>query len=106
MSVVFYHGVPFKFNKVIRDHSRFVHTVKFSPNGDLFASAGADGKVLGNNGIYSAFRKVARHLNSLVNFRSSCTTAKQVIKFKSLLLIKLILVVSLQLRGLHAVNIC
>ncbi|KAH8551059.1 WD40-repeat-containing domain protein [Umbelopsis sp. PMI_123] len=45
MSVVFYHGVPFKFNKVIRDHSRFVHTVKFSPNGDLFASAGADGKI-------------------------------------------------------------
>lgn len=49
MSVVFYHGVPFKYNKVIRDHSRFVHTVKFSPNGDLFASAGADGKVQGKN---------------------------------------------------------
>ncbi|KAI9288350.1 WD40-repeat-containing domain protein [Umbelopsis sp. AD052] len=45
MSVVFYHGVPFKYNKVIRDHSRFVHTVKFSPNGDFFASAGADGKI-------------------------------------------------------------
>lgn len=46
MTVVFYHGVPFKFNKVIRDHSRFVQSVKFSPNGDLFSTAGADGKVL------------------------------------------------------------
>ncbi|KAJ2958502.1 hypothetical protein NQZ79_g5910 [Umbelopsis isabellina] len=45
MTVVFYHGVPFKFNKVIRDHTRFVQSVKFSPNGDLFSTAGADGKI-------------------------------------------------------------
>ncbi|RCH82918.1 WD40 repeat-like protein [Rhizopus azygosporus] len=45
LAVSFFHGVPFKFEKTIRDHSRFVHDVKFSPNGDLFASVGADGKI-------------------------------------------------------------
>ncbi|ORZ21130.1 WD40-repeat-containing domain protein [Absidia repens] len=45
MTVAFSHGVPFKFNKTIRDHSNFVHSVQFSPNGDHFASAGADGKI-------------------------------------------------------------
>ncbi|ORZ01469.1 WD40-repeat-containing domain protein [Syncephalastrum racemosum] len=45
MTVAFYHGVPFKYNKTIRDHSRFVHAVEFSPNGDYFVSAGADAKL-------------------------------------------------------------
>lgn len=45
MTVVFYHGVPFKYNKTIRDHSRFIHAVEFSPSGDHFVSVGADGKV-------------------------------------------------------------
>ncbi|KAI8394283.1 WD40-repeat-containing domain protein [Radiomyces spectabilis] len=45
MSVVFYHGVPFKYQKTIRDHTRFVNAVEFSPNGDYFVSVGADGKI-------------------------------------------------------------
>ncbi|KAI8643689.1 WD40-repeat-containing domain protein [Parasitella parasitica] len=45
MTVTFFHGVPFKYNKNIRDHTRFVHSVTFSPDGKLFASAGADEKI-------------------------------------------------------------
>ncbi|KAI8086324.1 WD40-repeat-containing domain protein [Halteromyces radiatus] len=45
MTVAFSHGVPFKYDKTIRDHTRFVHAVQFSPNGDHFVSAGADGKM-------------------------------------------------------------
>ncbi|KAF7722001.1 hypothetical protein EC973_003784 [Apophysomyces ossiformis] len=45
MTVSFYHGVPFKFQKNIQDHTRFVNDVAFSPNGDLFVSVGADGKI-------------------------------------------------------------
>ncbi|KAJ3330290.1 hypothetical protein HDU76_006007 [Blyttiomyces sp. JEL0837] len=45
MTVNFYHGVPFKFNKSIRDHTRFVQCVRFSPNGDHFVTAGLDSKV-------------------------------------------------------------
>jgi WD repeat-containing protein 1 (actin-interacting protein 1) len=45
MTVNYYHGVPFKFEKSITDHSRFVQCVRFSPNGDFFASASSDSKV-------------------------------------------------------------
>ncbi|KAI8327787.1 WD40-repeat-containing domain protein [Chlamydoabsidia padenii] len=45
MTLAFSHGVPFKYNKTIRDHTRFVNAVEFSPNGDHFVSAGADGKI-------------------------------------------------------------
>lgn len=45
MTVAFYNGIPFKHNKTIRDHTRFVHAVEFSPNGDYFVSVGADAKV-------------------------------------------------------------
>ncbi|ORX47493.1 WD40 repeat-like protein [Hesseltinella vesiculosa] len=45
MSVTFFNGVPFKYNTTIRDHTRFVYSVQFSPNGEFFVSAGADGKI-------------------------------------------------------------
>ncbi|KAI8973908.1 WD40-repeat-containing domain protein [Pilobolus umbonatus] len=45
MTVSFFNGVPFKYAKSINDHTRFVHSVQFSPSGDFFASAGADGKL-------------------------------------------------------------
>ncbi|KAI7903062.1 WD40-repeat-containing domain protein [Cokeromyces recurvatus] len=45
MTVSFFTGVPFKHVKTIRDHTRFVHSVQFSPNGDFFVSGGADGKI-------------------------------------------------------------
>ncbi|KAG9322246.1 hypothetical protein KVV02_003162 [Mortierella alpina] len=44
-SLVFSNGVPFVFNKTIHDHTRFVQEVKFSHNGDMFASVGSDGKI-------------------------------------------------------------
>ncbi|KAG0359222.1 WD40 repeat-like protein, partial [Gamsiella multidivaricata] len=43
-TLVFSNGVPFVYNKSIQDHTRFVQEVKFSSNGDMFASVGADGK--------------------------------------------------------------
>jgi WD40 repeat protein len=45
MTVNFYHGVPFKFNKSIKDHSRFVQCVRYSPNGEQFLSSGSDSKI-------------------------------------------------------------
>ncbi|RKO87745.1 WD40-repeat-containing domain protein, partial [Blyttiomyces helicus] len=45
MTVNFYHGVPFKFNTSIKDHSRFVQCVRYSPSGDHFVSSGSDGKL-------------------------------------------------------------
>ncbi|KAJ8323194.1 WD40 repeat-like protein [Batrachochytrium dendrobatidis] len=45
MTVNFYHGVPFKFNKSSTNHSRFVQCVRYSPNGDFFVSSGSDGKI-------------------------------------------------------------
>ncbi|KAI5117164.1 hypothetical protein M0805_001022 [Coniferiporia weirii] len=44
-TIVFHTGVPFKFEKIIKTHSKFVQDVKFSPSGDHFASAGSDSKV-------------------------------------------------------------
>jgi len=41
-----YEGPPFKFKSQIEDHTRFVQAVRFSPSGDLFATAGFDGKIL------------------------------------------------------------
>ncbi|KAJ3050240.1 WD repeat-containing protein 1 [Rhizophlyctis rosea] len=46
MTVNFYHGVPFKFNRSLTDHTRFVQCVRYSPSGDHFVSAGSDGKLV------------------------------------------------------------
>lgn len=40
-----YEGPPFKFKNQLADHTRFVQAVRYSPNGDLFATAGFDGKM-------------------------------------------------------------
>ncbi|KAJ3410682.1 hypothetical protein HDV05_003479, partial [Chytridiales sp. JEL 0842] len=45
LTVNFYHGVPFKFNKSMNNHSRFVQCVRYSPSGDHFASCGMDSKI-------------------------------------------------------------
>ena len=39
-------AVPFKYDKLLSRHSRFVRDVKYSPNGDLFASVASDGKLI------------------------------------------------------------
>lgn len=44
-TLVFHTGVPWKFSKVIRTHSGFVQALSYSPNGDVFASAGSDRKI-------------------------------------------------------------
>lgn len=40
-----YEGPPFKFKSQLQDHNRFVQAIRFSPNGEQFASAGFDGKL-------------------------------------------------------------
>ncbi|XP_076316944.1 actin-interacting protein 1-like isoform X2 [Tachypleus tridentatus] len=49
-SVQIYEGPPFKFKLTLTDHSRFVQSVRYSPNGELFATAGFDGKLFLYNG--------------------------------------------------------
>ncbi|KAK6040625.1 WD domain, G-beta repeat protein [Cooperia oncophora] len=43
-TVAIFEGPPFKFKTTFHEHSRFVHVTRYSPDGSLFASAGADGK--------------------------------------------------------------
>lgn len=41
----FFEGPPFKFKSTFSDHSRFVNCVRFSPDGNRFATASADGQI-------------------------------------------------------------
>ncbi|KAM4710069.1 WD repeat-containing protein 1 [Discoglossus pictus] len=41
----FFEGPPFKFKFTLSDHSRFVNCVRFSPDGNRFATASADGEI-------------------------------------------------------------
>ena len=45
-AVIFHTAVPFKYDKTLNEHTKFVQDVAFSPNGDLFVSVGSDGKVV------------------------------------------------------------
>lgn len=49
--VVFYHGAPYKYNKSIRKHTKFVYDVKFSPDGNQLVSVGADAKIFVYDGM-------------------------------------------------------
>ncbi|RDX44431.1 WD40 repeat-like protein [Lentinus brumalis] len=52
-TIVFHQGVPFKYDKTIKTHTKFVQDVRFSPSGDHFASVGSDHKIFvydGKNG--------------------------------------------------------
>ena len=44
-SVVMHSAVPFKYDKMISTHTRFVRDVAYSPNGEMFASVASDGKM-------------------------------------------------------------
>ena len=45
-TVVFFHGVPFKFNTSLRgQHSRFIYGIAFSPDGETLVSVGMDRKI-------------------------------------------------------------
>eukprot|EP00002_Diphylleia_rotans_P007623 TRINITY_DN17282_c0_g1_i1.p1 TRINITY_DN17282_c0_g1~~TRINITY_DN17282_c0_g1_i1.p1 ORF type:complete len:608 (+),score=126.31 TRINITY_DN17282_c0_g1_i1:71-1894(+) len=43
-TVVQYEGPPFKYKLTIKDHSKFVNCVRYSPSGDHFVSVGSDMK--------------------------------------------------------------
>lgn len=44
-SVIFHTAVPFKYDKMISTHSRFVRDVAYSADGETFVSVGSDGKL-------------------------------------------------------------
>ncbi len=44
-SICFFEGPPFKWKRTIEEHDRFVNVVRYSPDGEKFATGGADGKV-------------------------------------------------------------
>ncbi|CAF1114952.1 unnamed protein product [Didymodactylos carnosus] len=45
-AVSFFEGPPFKWKTTMSDHEKFVHVVRYSPDGEKFASGAADGRVL------------------------------------------------------------
>jgi WD repeat-containing protein 1 (actin-interacting protein 1) len=44
--LVFYHGPPFRFNSLLRKHTKFVYDVAFSPDGKTLVSVGADAQIV------------------------------------------------------------
>ncbi|KAJ7359560.1 WD40-repeat-containing domain protein [Mycena albidolilacea] len=44
-SIVFHQGAPYKYDKTIRTHTKFVQDVRYAPSGDHFASVGSDSKI-------------------------------------------------------------
>ncbi|TKR81028.1 hypothetical protein L596_014973 [Steinernema carpocapsae] len=50
-TVALFEGPPFKFKSIFREHQRFVHCVRYNADGSIFASAGADGKVVLYEGV-------------------------------------------------------
>ncbi|KAM9362415.1 WD repeat-containing protein 1 [Symphorus nematophorus] len=51
----FFEGPPFKFKFSIQGHNQFVNCVRFSPNGNCFVTAGADGQILMYDGKSGEF---------------------------------------------------
>ncbi|XP_017761124.1 PREDICTED: actin-interacting protein 1 [Eufriesea mexicana] len=52
-TIAVFEGPPFKFKMTKQEHTRFVQAVRYSPTGNLFASAGFDGKVFIYDGTNS-----------------------------------------------------
>ncbi|TCD64690.1 WD40 repeat-like protein [Steccherinum ochraceum] len=44
-TIIFHQGVPFKYDKTINTHTKFVQDVRYASSGDHFASVGSDAKV-------------------------------------------------------------
>ncbi|GLB42129.1 putative WD domain, G-beta repeat [Lyophyllum shimeji] len=44
-TIVFHQGVPFKYDKTIKTHTKFVQDVQYAPSGDHFVSVGSDAKI-------------------------------------------------------------
>lgn len=47
-AVSFFEGPPFKWKTTMANHEKFVHVVRYSPDGEKFASGAADGRVMFN----------------------------------------------------------
>lgn len=43
--IVFHQGAPYKYDKTIKTHTKFVQDLRYAPSGDHFASVGSDAKV-------------------------------------------------------------
>ncbi|KIY48073.1 WD40 repeat-like protein [Fistulina hepatica ATCC 64428] len=43
--IIFYQGTPYKYDKTIKTHSKFVQDVRYALSGDHFASVGSDAKM-------------------------------------------------------------
>ncbi|KAF8636915.1 hypothetical protein AX17_003166 [Amanita inopinata Kibby_2008] len=43
--IIFYHGAPYKYEKTIKTHTKFVQDVRYAPSGNMFASVGSDAKI-------------------------------------------------------------
>lgn len=46
LAVNFYEGPPFKYKSSIKTHENYVNCVRFSPDGERFASVSSDKKVI------------------------------------------------------------
>jgi len=44
-TIVFHQGAPYKYEKSIKTHTKFIQDVRYAPSGDHFASVGSDSKV-------------------------------------------------------------
>ena len=44
-TVCVFHGLPLLFHRSLRDHTNFIHDVKYSPDGAYFATCGADRRI-------------------------------------------------------------
>ncbi|KAI6177442.1 Actin-interacting protein 1 [Aphelenchoides bicaudatus] len=45
-TVAIFEGPPFKFKMTFHEHTRFVHCTRYNKDGSVFASAGADGRII------------------------------------------------------------
>ncbi|KAF8962540.1 WD40-repeat-containing domain protein [Flammula alnicola] len=43
--IIFHTGAPYKYEKTIKTHTKFVQDVQYAPSGDHFASVGSDAKI-------------------------------------------------------------
>ncbi|KAF8483465.1 WD40 repeat-like protein [Russula ochroleuca] len=43
--IIFHQGAPYRYDKTIKTHTKFVLDVRYAPSGDHFASVGSDGKI-------------------------------------------------------------
>ena len=68
--MVSFSGAPYKYEKTIKTHTRYVQDIKYAPSGDLFASVGSDAKVFmydGTTGDVKAELTEGAHTGSVVS---------------------------------------